>query len=108
MIKFQWNGVKEDSRKLVRCFYSDGQLLNHPAGTLTIYARDYGIDGHFGPQMRAAFAVQNDSDSQTDYFETDCVRVLPTHPLYGAVKAAMMAHKAHCKRLHQRRQANAA
>lgn len=107
MIEFKWNGIKESSHKLVRCSYSDGELINHPAGTLTIYAKDYGTDGHFGPQMRAAFVVQNDTDTQTDYFETDRIRVVPTHPLYDAVKAAMEAHKAHRARINQRRNGNA-
>ena len=36
---------------------------------------------------RAAFAVENNSDSREDYFEADCIRLLPGHPLYSAAKA---------------------
>ena len=97
-IRFFWNGIKEGKGRLVRCTYSDGQLLDHPAGTITIYARDYGSAGHFGPAVRAAFDVKNDSDSMTDYFETDRIRVVPTHPLYGKVVAAMAARRVHYSR----------
>lgn len=94
-IKFFWNGIKEGNGKLVRCFYSDGELRSFPPGTLTIYARDYGIDGHFGPAMRSAFKVDNGTDTMTDYFETDTVRVVPSHPLYPEVLAALNARNAH-------------
>lgn len=42
----------------------------------------------FPASFRDVFAVENNSDSQTDYFEADCIRVLPGHPLYDQVKAA--------------------
>lgn len=41
----------------------------------------------FPAEFRAAFAIENNSDCQTDYFEKDCIRVVPGHPLYTAVKA---------------------
>jgi len=93
-IKFLWNGIKGADGKLRRCSYSDGVLLNHPAGTLTIYAKDYGIDGHFPADVRAVFTVENDTDMMTDYHETDRIRVEPSHPLYGQVWEAMQAAKA--------------
>lgn len=42
----------------------------------------------FPAEVRAVFEVENNSDAMTDYFERDCIRVLPGHPLYAAVKAA--------------------
>ena len=35
-----------------------------------------------------ALEVDNNSDIQTDYFERDCIRLLPGHPLYDMAKAA--------------------
>ena len=35
-----------------------------------------------------ALEVENNSDIQTDYFERDCIRLLPGHPLYDMAKAA--------------------
>ncbi len=41
----------------------------------------------FPKEVRAAFAIENDSDAMTDYFEGDSVRLLPGHPHYDAVRA---------------------
>lgn len=96
-VKFVWNGIRVGG-KLHRAFYSDGELRNHPAGTLTIYARDYGplprIDG---------LNVQNDSDSMTDYFETDRIRVTPGNLHYRAVLAALGMAQAHRDRMNAKR-----
>lgn len=86
---FFWNGIKDaKGAKLQRCHYSESSLRSLPAGTLTIYARDY---ARFSAKVRACFAVENDSDSQVDYFDNDRIRVIPSHPLYAKVKAAMDA-----------------
>lgn len=90
---FYWNGIKDErGGKLQPCWYSDGELLRHPAGTITIYARDY---CRFSAKVSACFDVQNDTDSQVDYFDDDRIRVIPAHPLYAQVKAAMQAAQAH-------------
>lgn len=90
---FLWNGIK-DARgaTLQPCWYSSGELLNHPAGTITIYARDY--DG-FSAKVNACFKVKNDTDTQADYFDKDTIQVIPSHPLHGAITAAMQALDAH-------------
>lgn len=90
---FFYNGIK-DARgaKLQKCFYSDGQLNSYPSGTLTIYARDY---ARFSARVRACFSVTNDTDSQTDYFCKDTIRVMPSHPLYSKVREAMQAQASH-------------
>ena len=93
-LRFFWNGIKAGTGKLQKCYYSDGALCHHPAGTLTVYAKD----GHFSAEVRRTFTVENDSDIMTDYFEDDRFRVLPDHPLYAAVKAALEAKKAHYAR----------
>ncbi len=81
MLKFFWNGIKGADGKLQRAFYSVGQLVNAPEGTITIYAKD----GRFNAEVRQHFEVLNDSDSMTDYFEDDRIRVSPDHPLYAQV-----------------------
>jgi len=91
-IRFFWNGLKIDKGNLQRASYSDGELRNFPAGTVTIYARS-GV--MFSAEVHAAFKVENDSDGMTDYFESDRIRVLPTHPLYQKVKEALADRNAH-------------
>lgn len=41
----------------------------------------------FPEAVRQALAVENGSDMRTDYFENDCIRLTPGHPLYEAAKA---------------------
>ena len=88
-IKFVWNGIKANG-KLHRTFYSDGALINSPKGTLTIYARDYKslpkIDG---------LTAENGTDIQTDYFESDRIRVTPDNRHYPAVLAALKQRQEH-------------
>lgn len=43
----------------------------------------------FPAEVSAALEVANNSDIQTDYFERDCVSLLPGHPLYEAAKASV-------------------
>lgn len=42
----------------------------------------------FPVEFRAAMVIENNSDMMTDYFERDCVRLFPGHPLYQAAKDA--------------------
>lgn len=41
----------------------------------------------FPVEFREAFKVENNSDSMTDYFESDCIRLLPGHPLHAIAKS---------------------
>lgn len=91
VLKFFYNGIKDNGGKLQRVFYSDSQLINHPAGTLTIYARDY---TNMSAGVHAAFVVKNDSEYQSDYIVQDVIRVEPSHPLYQQVLAALIEKKA--------------
>lgn len=90
-LRFFWNGIKVGKGKIHRVFYSDGKLANHSEGTISIYSRDY---NRFCPEVRAAFTVENNSDLMTDYFETDFIRVEPTHPLFAKVKEALLKAEA--------------
>ncbi|HXI90483.1 MAG TPA: hypothetical protein VNH18_29495 [Bryobacteraceae bacterium] len=85
-LRFFYNGIKASDGKLQKCWYSDGQLLNSPTGTITIYARDY---ASFSAEIRAAFNVENGSDMMTDYFEKDRIRVTPSHPLHALIAEAL-------------------
>lgn len=84
-LRFLWNGIKAADGKLQRCWYSDGQLYDSPAGTITIYAREY---RSFSAEVYEAFEVINHSDPMTDYFDQDTIRVTPDHPLYAKVQVA--------------------
>ena len=41
----------------------------------------------FPAAIREALTVENNSDMREDYFESDCIRLVPGHCLYAAVKA---------------------
>lgn len=41
----------------------------------------------FPAWVRAAFAVENNSDSMSDYFEADVIRLMPGDPLYDQARA---------------------
>lgn len=89
-IKFFYNGIKGADKKLQKAVYSDGVLTNYPAGTITIYARGC---SRFTKEIHEHFTVKNDSDSMSDYFEGDTIRVLPCHPLYKNILTAMNSKK---------------
>lgn len=101
-LKFLWNGIKASDGKLQGASYSDGPLINYPVGTLTIYANSY---RRFSDEIAMNFSVQNNSDSMSDYFEQDHIRVLVDHPLYSAVKAALDAQNAHRAKVQAKREA---
>lgn len=44
----------------------------------------------FPREIAQAFAIENNSDSMTDYFEKDCIRVTSSHPLYAQIKEAAL------------------
>lgn len=93
-LRFFFNGIKGPDGKLQRCHYSAGtytELSGIPAGTITIYARDY---SGFSGLVWETFSCKNDTDMQSDYFVKDTARVVPSHPLYAAVKAALDAGEA--------------
>jgi len=98
---FYWNGIKDEKgAKLQKAWFSAGELRSYPAGTITIYADSY---GHFSAKVWACFSVENDTDTMTDYFSKDTIRVIPSHPLYKAVQAAMLAQDAHRAKVSEKR-----
>lgn len=90
---FYWNGLKDaKADKLQKAWYSLGNTIGAPEGTITIYARDY---ARFSALVRGCFVVENDTDTMTDYFDSDRIRVTPSHPLYAQVRGAWEAQEAH-------------
>tara|TARA_R110000868_G_scaffold113754_2_gene305096 strand:- start:140 stop:451 length:312 start_codon:yes stop_codon:yes gene_type:complete len=87
MLKFYYNGIKENGEKLQTAHYSMGGYTDLPDATITIYNRDY---LRFSTEIRESFKVDNDTDSMTDYFCKDRIRVLPDHKLYAEVSNAYL------------------
>jgi hypothetical protein len=44
--------------------------------------------GHFPREWRERLAIENNSDILSDYFEPDCVRLMPGHALYESARRA--------------------
>ena len=92
-IKFFYNGIKVNSGKLRKCFYSTSE------NSVTISAHDYGTS-----LPRDLFPVKNDTDLYSDYFDTDRATIAEDHPLYkyaraAAVKAEIRYMKRHIEYL---------
>ena len=84
MTKFMYNGIKVDG-KLYGAFYSFGKHIKSNT-MISIFARSY---EHF-PQI--GISITNNSDSQSDYFETDTMTIDIDSPMYKDVlKAAIKA-----------------
>ena len=91
-VKFMWNGIKVDG-KLHKAHYSNSKLFNHPEGTITIYGKGYSDL----PRLEG-LTVQNDSDTMTDYFENDRIRVTPDNRYYNDVLEAYQKQEEHHKK----------
>lgn len=68
---------KGEHRAKVRYYVDDNKVIH-------ITAKDYGnqLSGIFHPNM-----VRNDTDTQTDYFDHDHVKIAPAHRQYDALFA---------------------
>jgi len=102
--KFLWNGIKVNNGSLQKAFYSQpgsyAPWSGLPDGTITIYAKTY---SGFSAEVWEAFDVANDSDTMTDYFEKDRIRVKPDHPLYQEVAKALDAQSQHSDKMQAKR-----
>lgn len=81
-IRFYWNGIKINGGKLTRCGYYTSDT--ETSASVTIFARDC------GRLPRDLFAVKNDTDLYTDYFDSDRATLTPEHPLYKYARAAAL------------------
>lgn len=74
-LKIGKHGIRHNG-EYHRAFYSKGTLFNYPAGTISVYAKDY-------KPLPAALSPKNDSDYQSDYVVQDVARITPDHTLYS-------------------------
>lgn len=79
-MKFQVHGIRT-SQGLEKARYMLSTLTNNRR-CITICADGY---KGFSKEVRDAFAVENNTDIMTDYFEKDSFRVFPEHPLFHEV-----------------------
>jgi hypothetical protein len=100
MLKFYWNGIKEDGGTLQLCTYHMGALTHHPEGTITIYGKRY---RPFSDGVNRAFTIQDDSEILSDYIVNEHIRVTPDHPLYAQVYAAYQKKAAHDEKRYAKR-----
>lgn len=110
-IKFFYNGMKVDVGKLIKGGWSyQAEHIDFGGRVypecVRFYLRSYrGLPS----EARVFFDdIQNDTDSQSDYFETDRVVIMPEHPLFEAAKAAVQADKDHWDAVLARREAKRA
>jgi hypothetical protein len=104
-LRFLWNGIKGSDGKLQRCWYSYRNWIpGIDPETVGITAKDY---ERFSAEIHGAFTVENHTDLQSDYFDSDRIKVSRSHPLYSRVKAAYDAQEAHRNRHAAKRMAGA-
>lgn len=87
-IKFFWNGIKVDGGKLIPCHYS---IHNRDDGQKSVFIASRG-DGRLPARY---FVVENHTDSQTDYYDTDHTVIEPDHPLYRYAMYAALKNRVH-------------
>jgi hypothetical protein len=76
-----YNGIKVNG-VLYKGHYSKGLISN--SETITIYAKDYSVDF---PKIEG-LNIENNTDTMTDYFDKDKVRVDPINKFYKEVNEA--------------------
>lgn len=77
MVKFLKKGIRVDGQ-YHPAWYSIGGR-GDGKNIITIYAKNY---GRFGIGASKEFLVENDTDTMTDYFDTDKIRIPENHPRY--------------------------
>ncbi len=83
-IKFMKHYVTDGTLK-ARVHYSAFKMVSTGADCVTLYAKDY-ADGRVLSQI-IENGYENDTDSQSDYFEKGRVRILTDSPLYAPALA---------------------
>lgn len=97
-IKFLVNAIKSEGKRY-RVHYSKGNYRKEsglPQGTITIYSKDYA-------HLPKFLNPENDSDSMTDYFEKDRVRIKPSSPFYKDVDSALRKQELKNKLRHEKK-----
>jgi hypothetical protein len=85
MIKISKGFITVDGKRVGVTYRAGPWIAGVDPATIKISPKRYS----FPAEVRAAFAIENNSDAQTDYFERDCIRLVPGHPLYDQVKAVV-------------------
>lgn len=99
MLKFFYNGIKENSGKLQKAMYSQS-TDNNGKTFFNVYAREY---TRFSEEIKKSFIVHNDTDTMTDYFDQDMIMVYSDHPLYNQVSEAFDKQQKHCQKIRNNR-----
>ena len=87
-IKISKTAITHNGERCGVCYSAGPWVAGVDPTTIKIRPRR---NGSFPASFRQAFAVENNSDAQIDFFEKDCIRVALGHPLYAAVKIAASA-----------------
>jgi hypothetical protein len=77
--------LKADGKRIGITIAAGPWVAGVPADLIKLRPRG---QSHFPREIRTALAVENNSDMTIDYFEADCIRLMPGHSLYGEAKAA--------------------
>lgn len=88
-LTFTADGLKINGGRVAPAHYGITRDDDGTPNAVTIYARDYGADF-----PREWLDVRNDTDSMTDYFDTDHATITPEHPLFPFALFAALAQAA--------------
>lgn len=100
IVKFMYNGIKVDG-KLFKAHYSKGNYTSQSKlaeSTITIYASEY----ESFPKIEGLQTI-NESDSMTDYFEKDRIRVAIDNNFYKEVNEAHSKMEEHRQKKYNKR-----
>lgn len=82
-IKFLWNGIKVDGKLSPAYYYKDDKHI-------TVSCKGY----KSLPEIKGLF-IENDTDLQSDYFDSDRIRIKPGTPYYFEALTAYNAYETH-------------
>jgi len=101
-LRFLKDAIKDlNTGKRQKVFYTQGGYTKESGlseNTITIYARKYA-------PLPKQLNPLNNTDTMTDYFETDTVRVKPSNKYYKDVLMALKKKEAFNKKIQERRDA---
>jgi len=101
-VRFLWNGIKV-AGQLYKVWYSFSihSYKNDNDPHITMYSTSY--SNRFPGEVHALFTVKNDTDSMTDYFDKDRIRIDRTHAEWERVAEAYIKQEIHRAKLNKRR-----
>lgn len=102
MLKFMYNGIKDSNGNLHKAWYSYSETFNGGM-ELNIYSSQTSCSRFESAEIIKEFTVENDTDTMTDYFRPDSIKVPADHKHFKAVIAATVKQeKKTIKRLRNR------